>query len=55
MDDNFFTPANYQQAIGKTFYSSWILIDEQRITDFGRVTDVQSMGSTSLFKAFDFS
>lgn len=39
MDDNFFTPANYQQAIGKTFYSSWILIDQKRITEFGRVTD----------------
>ena len=39
MDDNFFTPANYQHAFGKTFYSNWVCIDQQRITNFGRVTD----------------
>ena len=39
MDENFFTPSNYEQALGKTFYSSWILIDQKRISDFGRVTD----------------
>ena len=39
MGDNFFTPTNYQQAVGKTFYSNWILIDQQRINDFGRVTN----------------
>ena len=39
MKDKFFTPQNYQQAIGKTFFSSWVLIDQQRINDFGRVTD----------------
>ena len=39
MDDNFFTPVNYQQAVGKSFYSNWVLIDQQQITDFGRVTN----------------
>ena len=39
MDDNFFTPVNYQQAVGKSFYSNWVLIDQQRITDFGHVTN----------------
>ena len=39
MNDNIFTPTNYQQAIGKIFHSEWTLIDQQRITDFGRVTD----------------
>ena len=39
MDDNFFTPVNYQQAVGKSCYSNWVLIDQQQITDFGRVTN----------------
>ena len=39
MKNDFFTPNDYQQAIGKTFYSGWVLIDQQRITDFGRVTN----------------
>ena len=39
MNDNFFTPSNYQQAIGNTFYSSWLVINQQRITDFGNVTN----------------
>ena len=39
MNDMFFTPNNYKQAIGKTFYSNWVVIDQQRITDFGHVTD----------------
>ena len=39
MSDNFFIPSDYQQAIGKAFYSNWVSIDQQRITDFGRVTN----------------
>ena len=39
VNDNFFTPANYRQAIDHTFYSSWVLIDQERISDFGRVTN----------------
>ena len=39
MQKSYFTPTNYPDAIGKTFYSNWMLIDQQRITDFGRVTD----------------
>ena len=39
MRDYFFTPADYQQAVGKTFYSNWVLIDQQCISDFGRVTN----------------
>ena len=35
----FFTPNNYQPAIGQTYYSDWAMIDQARITDFGRVTD----------------
>jgi len=34
-----FTPNDYRNAIGKTFYSNWVPIDQQRITDFGRVTN----------------
>ena len=39
MSENFFTPGNYQHAIGNAFYSNWVVIDQQRITDFGRVTN----------------
>lgn len=39
MDNKFFTPDNYQQAIGKTFYSNWVLIGQPMITDFGRITN----------------
>ena len=37
--DNHFTPTDYQHAIGKAFYSNWVSIDQQRIIDFGRVTN----------------
>ena len=39
MPQDHFTPNNYQEAIGQTYYSGWTLIDQARITDFGRVTD----------------
>ena len=39
MSDLFITPSNYQEGLGKTFYSNWVCIDQQRITDFGKVTD----------------
>lgn len=39
MPQSYFTPNTYPSALGKTFYSDWALIDQQRITDFGRVTD----------------
>ena len=39
MNHSYFTPKEYLHALGHTFYSDWILIDQERITDFGRVTD----------------
>jgi acyl dehydratase len=39
MNNLFFIPEDYEQAIGKAFYSNWVSIDQQRISDFGRVTN----------------
>ena len=39
MNDNFFTPTDYKQAVGNTFYANWHLIDQERINEFGQVTN----------------
>ena len=39
MVSQFFTPYNFNDALGNSYHSSWVLINQQRITAFGRVTD----------------
>lgn len=34
-----FTPAEMADVVGETFVSDWITLDQQRIQDFGRVTE----------------
>ena len=39
MTNHFFRPLDFRNALGNCYVSNWILIDQQRICDFGRVTD----------------
>ena len=39
MTDGHVTPETVGQAIGRTFTSDWILVDQERIDAFGRITE----------------
>ena len=33
------TPENARDSVGETFVSDWILVDQERISAFGRITE----------------
>ncbi len=36
---DFITPETIHQAVGRTFASDWIRVDQERISEFGRITE----------------